>query len=59
MSLSEIQVKPTVNDEDDDVPKLSAETLKALQEFLIERESQEKAIDENWVKYSLKNNQKS
>jgi hypothetical protein len=54
MSLSEIQVKPTVNDEDDDVPKLSAETLKALQEFLIERESQEKAIDENWVKYFFK-----
>ena len=34
---------------DDDIPTLSAETLKALQEFLTERQEQEKIIDENWV----------
>ena len=34
---------------DDDIPTLSAETLEALQEFLTERQEQEKIIDENWV----------
>ena len=43
-----VQVGQSENE--DDVPTLSAETLKALQEFLVERESQEKLIDENWVK---------
>jgi hypothetical protein len=36
-------------DEDDDIPCLSAETFKALQEFYCEREAIEKNIDENWV----------
>lgn len=36
-------------DDDDDVPCLSAETFKALQEFYVEKEAIEKSIDENWV----------
>jgi len=43
MSLQEVEIN-------DDIPTLSAEALKALNEFLAERESQEKIIDENWVK---------
>ncbi len=47
MSMQEVLIKTSQVDED--IPMLSAETLKALQEFLAERESQEKNIDENWV----------
>ncbi len=47
MSMQEVLIKNSQVDED--IPTLSAETLKALQEFLAERESQEKIIDENWV----------
>jgi hypothetical protein len=37
-------------DNDYDVPALSAETFKALQEFYAEQEAVEsKEIDENWV----------
>lgn len=35
--------------DDDDVPCLSAETFKALQEFYAEKEVVEKSMDENWV----------
>lgn len=36
--------------EDDDIPTLSVETLKALQEFYAENQVEEKKeIDENWV----------
>ena len=38
------------NEEDDDVPFLSADTFKALQEFYTEKEAVEKSIHENWVK---------
>lgn len=38
------------NDDDDDVPFLSADTFKALQEFYTEKEAVEKSMDENWVK---------
>jgi hypothetical protein len=38
-------------DEDSDVPALSAEALKALKEFYAEREENEKSnnLEENWV----------
>ena len=39
------------DEEDDGVPKLSAQSLKALQEFYSEYEASEtKKIDENWVR---------
>ena len=41
------------NNDDDDIPQLSAEALKALQEFYAEAEIQEKKLDENWVYYLL------
>ena len=47
MGLQEVEVKSSNINED--MPTLSSETLKALQEFLAEREAQEKIIDENWV----------
>ena len=47
MGLQETEVDSSQID--DDIPTLSAETLKALQEFLTERQEQEKMIDENWV----------
>ncbi len=44
-----------IQDEDDDIPKLSAETLKALQEFYAESELIENKteINENWVIFRL------
>ena len=36
-------------DDDNDVPQLSIEAFKALQEFYAETEAQSKQIDENWV----------
>lgn len=43
--------RPLNDDNDDDVPYLSADTFKALQEFYAEKEAIEKGIDENWVRY--------
>lgn len=45
--MSEVRIQ--ANSEDDDIPCLSAETFKALQEFYAEREAIGKDIDENWV----------
>lgn len=41
-------------DDEDDVLQLSAETLKALQEFYAESQAQEDTIKEDWVKLSFK-----
>lgn len=41
--------KNTCDDDDDDVPQLSAETLKALQEFYAENKNKDNEIDEDWV----------
>ncbi len=50
MSLNDISNKVINNESDDDVPSLSAETFKALQEFYAECEvAEEKMIKENWV----------
>ena len=42
-------LKKSVEEEDDDVPQLSADTLKALQEFYAETEENCAKIDEDWV----------
>jgi hypothetical protein len=39
------------DDSDDDVPQLSVEALRALQEFYAESESNCAKIDEDWVKF--------
>jgi hypothetical protein len=50
MSLNDISNKVVNDESDDDVPSLSAETFKALQEFYSECEMAEKnQINENWV----------
>lgn len=47
---TKIKVSNSLVDDDDDIPRLSADTLKALQEFYAESELQNsKNIDENWV----------
>ena len=38
-------------DQDDDVPFLSPEALKALQEFYEENRESEEILEENWVKF--------
>lgn len=48
--MSDGQVIISRQDDDDDVPQLSAEALRALQEFYAESEAQAKQIDENWVR---------
>ena len=44
------------SNDDDDIPQLSAEALKALQEFYAETEAQEKKLDENWVHSTIFSN---
>lgn len=45
-------ISKAVEDDDDDVPQLSAEALKALQEFYTESEAKPEGsteVEENWV----------
>ncbi len=55
MCSNEVRAKEVENfglnepDSDDDIPQLSAETLKALKEFYAESESASNQIDEDWV----------
>jgi hypothetical protein len=39
------------NENDDDIPQLSAEALKALQEFYAESQYHQDNLDENWVHF--------
>ncbi|CAF0948200.1 unnamed protein product [Brachionus calyciflorus] len=48
MISNKIRVDNNLSEDDDDVPQLSIETLKTLQEFYAETEAQEKKINENW-----------
>ena len=48
MSVDALQNRVNIED-DDDVPRLSAEALQALKEFYAESAAQEKSLDENWV----------
>ena len=44
-----VKVSHALDSDDDDVPQLSADTLRALQEFYAEKESKEETeIDEDW-----------
>ena len=43
----------TCEEDDDDVPKLSADTLRALQEFYAETENKAEEIDEDWVFFNF------
>ena len=43
------KLKTNEVDSDDDVPQLSADTLKALQEFYAENQDAPEKIDEDWV----------
>lgn len=50
--MADSQVIPNqYQEDDDDVPQLSIEAFKALQDFYAETEAQSKQIDENWVSY--------
>lgn len=43
------KLQKIADESDDDVPQLSADTLKALQEFYAENENSAEDIDEDWV----------
>lgn len=49
MSLDALQHAVDIEEDDDDVPRLSAAALEALKEFYAESAAQEKSLDENWV----------
>ena len=49
MTTDDFQHNNVEDEDDDDVPQLSADTLKALQEFYAETEDNCAKIDEDWV----------